>query len=538
MHSFWSTAQTPNLQFKRDSKTLHDDSKALVRVMFFPGGSVTHLAAQWTAGSWYLRQVLKHGGDPNLENPNDRFLHPTPLLCSLSTLQIENAKLLIAAGANVNWRHPATGLTVLEKAGQLNRYDFVYELLVAGAVPTAKDKWGHSLVYFIQGQSLRMDRENPLWQWREKVVDLLRAKGVDLGRIEPGISPIPASDQVTISTTDAIAGAAARAEGVTGLFEFKIQGGGHQDGWLYLNSERDYRDQRCLTVAVPPNLAAELQDSLRGDPAVLLVGRSLRVTGTAKKVTVWFYLRGIKTDKYSYQTHVAIADLSQLYFLPLGGIDQSPPAMPERTTTADRGAAVQRRPLGRQIEVQPKGEYAKIDTSSIFRDMKVFAGHDAAEKDALVNKIRDHPGDYAPPVYMLMARRLYETGDAENAYFWFSFGRLRGQYDAARCADLSARDGIDVMVMNLDPELRRFPAKMKPDDIVPFARRVVKLDSDTPYNYDHRWLNLHGLGVFIGGQREFSLPQSQWPDLLKKGREEYLKGAEDMAAQLKSPKKN
>ncbi|HKB57140.1 MAG TPA: hypothetical protein VKC51_06080 [Lacunisphaera sp.] len=194
-------------------------------------------------------------------------------------------------------------------------------------------------------------------------------------------------------------------------------------------------------------------------------------------------------------------------------------------------------PVGNQVEVKPQGEYAKIDTSATIRDMTILAKGSDSEKDALVKKMKKNPGDYAPPVFMLMARRLYEKKDPEGAYLWFCFGRMRGRYDAARCADVSAREGISVMIMNVDPELRKYPMKMKPDDIVPFARKVVKLDSDTPFNYDHRWLNLHGLGAFTGDKQELSLPKAQWPDLLKKVRDDFLKGAEEMVAQLKNPKK-
>ena len=204
------------------------------------------------------------------------------------------------------------------------------------------------------------------------------------------------------------------------------------------------------------------------------------------------------------------------------------------TTTS---AFAQAQPVGRQVEVEPQGEYAKIDTSGTIRDMTILAKGSDAEKDALVKKIKKHPGDYAPPVFMFMARRLYEKKDAEGAYFWFCFGRMRGRYDAARCADVSAREGIGMMVANVQPELRQYPIKMKPDEIVPFAKTVVKLDSDTPYNYDHRWLNMHGMGAFTGEKSELSLPESEWPNLLKKVRDDFLKGAEEMATQLKNPAK-
>ena len=199
----------------------------------------------------------------------------------------------------------------------------------------------------------------------------------------------------------------------------------------------------------------------------------------------------------------------------------------------------QAQPVGRQVEVKPQGEYATIDTAGIIRDATVFAKGSDAEKDALVKTITKHPGNYAPPIFMLMARHLFQKNDAEDAFFWFSFGRMRGRYDAARCADVSAREGVDLMVMNLDqeyPDLMNYPARMKPDELVPFARKVVKLDSETPYNYDHRWLNLHGMGAFTGDKQALSLPQTEWPDLLKKIRDDYLKGAEEVAEKLRNPK--
>ena len=203
-------------------------------------------------------------------------------------------------------------------------------------------------------------------------------------------------------------------------------------------------------------------------------------------------------------------------------------------------AAIQAQPQGRQIAIQPQGEYATIDTSGINRAILILAKGSDDEKDALVEKITKLPGDYAPPVFMFMARRLYDKGDAGGAYFWFSFGRLRGRYDAARCADLSARQEIDVMIMNLNrdhPELRKYPLKMKPDDIVPFARRVLKLDRETPRHYDYRWINLNGMNAIIGGlsggnsgHEALSVPESEWPDLLRKLQDDFLKGAEQIAA--------
>lgn len=186
----------------------------------------------------------------------------------------------------------------------------------------------------------------------------------------------------------------------------------------------------------------------------------------------------------------------------------------------------------------PTGELAGVDTSGILRDMKTLAGPDGAEKDALIANIRKDPGGYAPPVLLNLAQQLFLRKEAADAYFWFNFGRLRGRYDAARCADESARQGIDELIENtIAPDLKRQVLRMKPEELIPFAKRVLQLDRETPYGYDPRWLNLHGIDAFLDGTRELSLPKAGWPKLLRAVRDDYMKGVEEAAAELKKARK-
>jgi hypothetical protein len=78
---------------------------------------------------------------------------------------------------------------------------------------------------------------------------------------------------------------------------------------------------------------------------------------------------------------------------------------------------------------------------------------------------------------------------------------------------------------------------MKRGEIVPLVQRVLNLDSETPRNYDHRWINLHGLNAVTGalnggtaGKDALSVPESKWPDLLRGLQGDFLKGAERTAA--------
>jgi ankyrin repeat protein len=198
---------SPNIQFTDDGKVREGDSGSLIKEIFGKGYSVTCLSAQMV-DPWYLDQVLKHGGNPNLFNPYSSF-SPNPLAASLTLADVrnenswrtENVKLLIAAGADVNFRD-TFGTPVISQAALFLRYDLVYLMLQAGADPTVKNKYGLSIVQDIQRSSHNMLRTGPLWPWREKVVALLKARGIDIDRVEVNrghhpSGPLPTSDEVS-----------------------------------------------------------------------------------------------------------------------------------------------------------------------------------------------------------------------------------------------------------------------------------------------------------------------------------------------------
>ena len=62
------------------------------------------------------------------------------------------------------------------RAANLNCYDIVYEMLKSGADPSVKDNWGNTLVYFITDHSF--DPKHELYQWRARVIGLLKERGM------------------------------------------------------------------------------------------------------------------------------------------------------------------------------------------------------------------------------------------------------------------------------------------------------------------------------------------------------------------------
>ncbi|WP_044560994.1 hypothetical protein [Azospirillum sp. B4] len=112
---------------------------------------------------------------------------------------------------------------------------------------------------------------------------------------------------------DAVQRAAAAApDGVSNTYALDVQATGREHGRIYLNSEKDYRDQRNVTVEILPAAVPAFRQAYGQDADTYLQGRRILVSGEAKRVTVWFFANGKQTEKYYYQTHIVVADPSQI----------------------------------------------------------------------------------------------------------------------------------------------------------------------------------------------------------------------------------
>lgn len=102
--------------------------------------------------------------------------------------------------------------------------------------------------------------------------------------------------------------AAVAPDGVKGVFELPVRATGRQNGWFYINSQKDYRDPRNLTISMSGKMAQALSQRFGADPAEYLPGKTIAVRGEAKQVKIHFLANGVATDKYYYQTHVHLRD--------------------------------------------------------------------------------------------------------------------------------------------------------------------------------------------------------------------------------------
>ena len=105
--------------------------------------------------------------------------------------------------------------------------------------------------------------------------------------------------------------------GVAGDFEMTVRAVGSDKGRLFLNSETDYRDRNCLTVAIADVMIGHLFQTT--DLATIqrrLIGKRIVVSGIARQVRVDLMHDGQATGKYYYQVHLKVDAARQMRVFP------------------------------------------------------------------------------------------------------------------------------------------------------------------------------------------------------------------------------
>ncbi|MCX7554235.1 hypothetical protein OS175_10120 [Marinicella sp. S1101] len=82
---------------------------------------------------------------------------------------------------------------------------------------------------------------------------------------------------------------------------------------IFLNTEKDYRDRRNISIKLSPEFQAEFNAQYPNtDIRNYYQGKNLLVQGEARRVKIWFNSQGKRSDKYYFQTHVFVNELTQL----------------------------------------------------------------------------------------------------------------------------------------------------------------------------------------------------------------------------------
>lgn len=137
---------------------------------------VMHLAAS-AKEPRYLSLLLRHGGDPDAL---DVYGDKTIINAAILNGRIDNVRLLVEAGAEIDARSRGDLRTPLHRAVSMNQYDIAHYLLEQGADPTRENRSGRSAIDSIKRYKDRGIGDKKMHAWYVRVVERL---GLDLEEV-------------------------------------------------------------------------------------------------------------------------------------------------------------------------------------------------------------------------------------------------------------------------------------------------------------------------------------------------------------------
>lgn len=129
-----------------------------------------------------LKLILDHRGNPN-HIDHDNSIMPTPLFLAVGNMDVDSVSLLAGSGADLNFRRMAGSETPIMAAAALNQWEMVYIMLLAGADYAVKNRWGNTVVYYLENNNIAANTD--LYNWRQKVVGFLFSKKVHVNPKPP-----------------------------------------------------------------------------------------------------------------------------------------------------------------------------------------------------------------------------------------------------------------------------------------------------------------------------------------------------------------
>jgi hypothetical protein len=182
---------------------------------------------------------------------------------------------------------------------------------------------------------------------------------------------------------------------------------------------------------------------------------------------------------------------------------------------------------------KPQGVYATINmsgTDSAIRQLAQLIP--TPRREAIAAAVANAPRLTPPVLYALANAVAQDDANMAEAVFWYHVGRLRAVYDGLRCRDPSARAYVNVLGKGLNPDLTRFQRQNR-QRTLQIAELAVEWDAKNARDYDHRWINLFGnVARHSAGTdpSELTVPEVEWPAILRSVHEAHLKSVRDFAA--------
>jgi hypothetical protein len=152
-------------------------------------------------------------------------------------------------------------------------------------------------------------------------------------------------------------------------------------------------------------------------------------------------------------------------------------------------------------KIEPKGIYKEIDVEKSNKIVEILKSENINSKIQIVDSIIKKPNDYNPTVLYALSKELYDNNKKDEATYWYYLAQLRARYDANLCLDNSAKQAVSILNNEYGPNINKY-AFQNIDFLEKTVKKVVDFAKNNDENYDHRWLNLHGMDAVLASMDE------------------------------------
>lgn len=157
--------------------------------------------------------------------------------------------------------------------------------------------------------------------------------------------------------------------------------------------------------------------------------------------------------------------------------------------------------------------------------------HERPDSEAVIAELAPRLRDLPPGYIYEYARRMFEMNAAEG-FKWFWVGTVRARYDALRCTDTTAHQGVLFLPQQLAPDI----VKAIQADEMAYARLIepaLAEEATFPANTNPAWICVHGMkattAIRIGDKLpNWVVSEWDWPALRQKVRAEARISASKM----------
>lgn len=192
-----------------------------------------------------------------------------------------------------------------------------------------------------------------------------------------------------------------------------------------------------------------------------------------------------------------------------------------------------------QQVVTLQGEYAQIETRRARSMMGLLAQGSPDDQKMVLETLALRPAMFQPPVLFAVSQHLFQAGQKDDAAFMFYIAQLRARMDANLSTDRSAGQAVGALTQRYGPHINQYMLQDL-DKAEKTMAQVQAWDLKTPYDYDRRWISLHGMGAFTASLnpdqpvKPLTVAQDQWPSIIDKTRKDYFDGFRETLAELRA----